>query len=139
MNDQGAIRKPIKLAMMVDDEEVDQMICERIIRRYGLVEKIVCFSDAQDALEFLQGQEQGAVDVVFLDINMPKMSGFEFLEKATESMGPHFTRLCAIMLTTTLNPNDQARAEKYEAVRLFSDKPLKVEHIENVAAILAET
>jgi len=68
--------------MMIDDNQIDQMLYKRIIERSGLVEKLQSFSMADEALEYLKSEPENWPDVVLLDINMPKMDGFEFLEAA---------------------------------------------------------
>lgn len=139
MNDQIPDgEKPIKLAMLVDDEPVDQMIYQRIVKRSGLVENVVSLQSAQEALDYLLDPSNPEVDVVFLDINMPRMNGFEFLEAATRQIGPQFAKSCVVMLTTSLNPNDRARAEQFDVVRDFISKPLTVPQLQKVAAMLAD-
>lgn len=127
----------ISNVMLVDDEEFDQMIYKRVLERSGIVENIHPFFYAEDALSFLKSTERPQIDVIFLDINMPRMSGFEFLEIAKSELDADFADAVIVMLTTSLDPSDQARAARYEIVRDFINKPLTVEHVKNVQSLIA--
>ena len=93
------------------------------------------FSNALDAISFLS---HNTVDVIFLDINMPRMNGFEFLEAAIDELGEAFTHVVIVMLTTSLDPADRARAEQFSVVRDFINKPLTVDHVKRAAQLLKE-
>ena len=77
----------IGTVMVVDDEEVDQFLYKRVLTRSGLVGNIIMFTYPDEALEYLKSAECEPIDVLLLDINMPRMSGFEFLDKATVEVG----------------------------------------------------
>lgn len=128
--------KPIKLAILIDDNEIDQRFYNRVLQRSGLVEEVLTFTLAEDALAHLTVSRGLEVDVIFLDINMPRMDGFEFLEAATDQFGSQFAKVVVAMLTTSLNPADRDRAESFEVVKDFIDKPLTVEHVENIVKLL---
>jgi CheY-like chemotaxis protein len=126
----------INTVMLVDDEEIDQKTYQRVLKRSGIVGEILVFTYATDALEYLKSNPEQTVDVIFLDINMPRMNGFEFLEAATAELGEAFARMVIVMLTTSIDPKDRKRAEDNPLVRDFLDKPLTVEQVESVAAML---
>lgn len=131
--------KPIKTALLIDDEEIDQRQYQRILNKSGLVEEVITFTYADDALAYLKRHPELVIDVIFLDINMPRMDGFEFLAAASGELGVGFAKVVVAMLTTSLNPGDQKRAEGFEVVKDFINKPLTVEHVERVAALLEAT
>lgn len=128
--------KPIKLAILIDDNEIDQRFYNRVLERSGLVEQVLTFTFADEALEHLAASKGLEVDVIFLDINMPRMDGFEFLEAATDQFGNQFAKIVVAMLTTSLNPADRERAESFEVVKDFIYKPLTVEHVQNIVKLL---
>ena len=119
-------------AMCIDDSDFDLRLNERVLRRSGAFDNILSFTGAEDALEYLHTNKR-PVDAILLDVNMPRMSGFEFIEAATRAFGAHFARSVVIMLTSSLNPKDHERALAYEAVREFLSKPLTVVDANKVA------
>ena len=123
-------------AMLVDDDETDQLIYKRVIARSRKLGDVVSFYYADDALDFLKREDRQKIDVIFLDINLPRMTGFEFLETATKELGERFAEAVIIMLTTSLNPKDRERAGKFDVVKSFINKPLTVDDLEDVVAIL---
>ncbi len=119
--------------ILIDDEEIDRRIYARVLKRAGLAEDPVGFSYAADALAYLADPAVPPVDLILLDINMPGMNGFEFLEVLTSmEAGTPDTTAVAIMLTTSLNPRDMERATAFPAVKAFLGKPLNSRDVSDV-------
>lgn len=127
---------PIPFAMLIDDEEIDQKSFWRIIKRSGLIAHAEVFTYADEALAYLKAHPDQQVDVIFLDINMPRMNGFEFIDAANRELRAHFAKMVVVMLTTSMDPKDRERAESSAVVRKFLNKPLSEKHIEEVARLL---
>jgi len=126
----------IPVTMIIDDDSIDQMLYKRIIDRSGLVETVLSFYYAEDALDFLRQPDRPDVDVILLDINMPGMSGFEFLQAAEEEFGESFADIVVIMLTTSLDPKDQERASAHKCVKAYFDKPLNNDQLLQISEML---
>ncbi|MEO8244105.1 MAG: response regulator [bacterium] len=127
----------IPTVMLIDDESFDQKLYKRVIARTGIVGEVLSFLYADEALVFLQSTDSRPVDVIFLDINMPRMNGFEFLEAATATLGGRLAKIIVVMLTTSLIERDRERANSYAVVRRFINKPLTADHLIEVAQMLA--
>ena len=69
---------------------------------------------------------------------MPRMTGFEFLEAATVALGDSFAKIVVVMLTTSMNPDDEERARKFPVVKEYIHEPLQKEHLDRVVQLLAE-
>ncbi|MGC1506705.1 MAG: response regulator [Sulfitobacter sp.] len=119
----GPDRCPIKTLMVIDDDSFDQLICKRVTVKSGLVRDLLQYIDAEKALDYLSHPDSRTPDLILLDINMPKMNGFEFLEAVQERFG---TDLCPIvvMLDTSLDPKGEKRANRFPMVQGFMNKPL---------------
>ena len=124
----------IKLLLFIDDDFATNFYHNIIVRDSGLVEKYLFFSSANEALAYFKEQatlgNPEKPDAIFLDINMPEINGWEFLDLYAQSdndKSPIY-----IMLTTSLNPEDQQRAELNPLVRGLKNKPLTATHLEEL-------
>jgi CheY-like chemotaxis protein len=128
----------IETLIYIDDDEIDQMILSRIASRDQRVKNLIGFQMAEDALIFLRNQPLRKVDAILLDINMPKMNGFDFLEAATQEFGDNFAKVVVVMLTTSLLPEDKKRAFSYSSVKGFFEKPPTNDHLNDLLQMIAE-
>ncbi len=117
----------------IDDSEFDQMANARLVERSGMVDDFRTFLDATEALAYLRQTDRPRVDAILLDINMPVMDGFEFLDAATAEFGDDFAGIVVLMLTTSLLPKDVERALSYKPVRDFFNKPLSLDLLRQIA------
>ncbi|SNS67026.1 response regulator [Antarctobacter heliothermus] len=124
--------------MIIDDNAVDQKLYSRLVKKSGLVDTLHCFLMAPDAIAFLAQPDRPAIDIILLDINMPRMNGFEFLDEAVSRFGPGFVRAAVIMLTTSISDQDRKRASAYDVVRDYIQKPLEMGHLEGIDSMLRE-
>jgi CheY-like chemotaxis protein len=121
--------------MLIDDSEIDNLINQKMIEAASVADVIYTHTGGKSALEFLrnveklEGAEKILPDVVFLDIDMPLMDGFQFLDEF-EKLSAKLRKKCKIvMLTSSINPEDSSRSKKYTAVRQYLNKPLAHESI----------
>ena len=112
--------------MLIDDNIMDNFINKRLIESSGFGVNITECTSAVDALKILQTGNQ-LPNVIFLDINMPEMNGFEFLDAFGKL--PLTTHQCCkiIMLSTSESFKDLNRANKNRFVKKFLNKPLTLE------------
>ncbi|MGV3541154.1 MAG: response regulator [Rufibacter sp.] len=112
--------------LLVDDDEVNNFLNLRLLKRLQVAQEINTVSSGLKALQFLQdlhSRQQPLPTLIFLDINMPVMDGFEFLHKLTAL--PMASELpIIIMLTTSSNSKDIDQAKLSPAVAGYLSKPL---------------
>lgn len=118
--------KKVKCILLVDDDETTNFINELMIMEMDIAEQILQAHNGKEALDVLQDQVQQQhclPELILLDINMPVMDGFDFLEAYQEIDFPGKPSVIIVMLTTSLNPSDVERAKNTKIVD-YINKPL---------------
>ena len=125
--------------MLIDDNEIDNLINQKMIEASGITEHIYTHTGARSAIEFLKNMEKlhdteknVLPEMIFLDIDMPLMDGFQFLdefEKLEDSTKDHSS---VVMLTSSISPADVNKSKKYEYVKKYINKPLTQENLEKL-------
>lgn len=114
--------------LLIDDDKINNFLNRSIIEKHCGNDCIVSeFINPEEAYEFLKDcsltNHENCPDVIFLDINMPEMSGFELLEKMEEE-SIRLVKTKIFILSSSLDPNDIERSKSFESVTDFISKPL---------------
>lgn len=120
-----------KSVMIIDDNDIDNFINERIIKSSLFSENVYIHTSAKSALEFLKNLES-VKDIpkeiipsyIFLDLNMPIMDGFQFMEAFQKFSAEFQSVIKVVILTTSLNPSDVETSKKFKQHIKFLYKPL---------------
>lgn len=115
--------------MLIEDDLVDRMACQRLLRRLDLAEELLCFADAEAALLGMETDECFEADVIFLDINMPRMNGLEFFQEIHKSEKVQFSGVVAVMVSTDLTAELQMKFKEIPCVRAFIRKPMTADEL----------
>tara|TARA_R110002096_G_scaffold350395_3_gene543602 strand:- start:51295 stop:51753 length:459 start_codon:yes stop_codon:yes gene_type:complete len=141
--------KTVPSVLVVDDNAADQHWCKRILRKTKRFPNVYCARDGVEALRLFQEPSQAAEEfpnvfppsLILLDINMPRMDGFEFLAHYKELVeaadDTNFPRV-VLMVTSSTNPRDVERAKELGIVPRFISKPLTVEQANEIADAFGE-
>jgi len=113
--------------MLIDDDDDDNYFHQIVINDMNITEHIEVVLNGEEALDFLKKENQTHPDIIFLDINMPKMNGWEFMEAYKELRPDQKAKVVVMMLTTSENPEDKKRAALYPQIIGFNSKPLTKE------------
>jgi CheY-like chemotaxis protein len=119
--------------MLIDDNPHDNFFHERAIRMVDTESTVIVKENGIQALEYLKSSKGTApADLIFLDINMPGMNGWEFLQQYVQLDKELQNGIIVIMLTTSDNPDDQEKAHQLDFVSDFITKPLTQEAMQKI-------
>lgn len=122
--------------LLIDDNDATNFLHTRVLRRSGRVNFVHTCTGALPALEYLttlaDDDTYPTPDLIFLDINMPGMSGWDFLNAYRELPEEQRGGIVIVMLTTSLNPADAQRAKEISEVNGFQQKPLTVKELNRI-------
>lgn len=126
------MKKKLKNVLLIDDSESDNFYHERKIRKMGITDNIhICYS-GQEALDFLKSELEGIhpqPTLIFLDINMPGMNGWEFLQEYEKLEVAQQGEVVLTMLSNSIDERDRSRSNDFKAVQGFYSKPLSEDYL----------
>jgi CheY-like chemotaxis protein len=126
----------LQSVLLVDDDSASNFLHKRIIQRMELLAVIDVCENGKEALAIIINESTRKVErLVLLDINMPVMDGWEFLEEF-EKLPQEITVHCKVyVLSTSINPDDKRRAETQKNVCGYLTKPLTKETIQHILKV----
>jgi CheY-like chemotaxis protein len=134
------MKEKIGCILLVDDDEMVNCLNTIRISKAGIAEEIETVLNGQKALEFLTSTGQFVTNansttrplLIVLDINMPVMDGWEFMEEYQKTDVSEKDKIIIVMHTTSTNPADQLRAESIPEISSFTKKPLTQELLNTI-------
>lgn len=119
----------MKHVLLIDDNQIDIYITEHILKKNHIADKITKQTSAIDALKFLESLKNSPdefPDTIFLDIQMPEMDGFGFLEAFNDFSESIREKCTVLMLTSSNDQQDIKRSFEYPVVKKFLTKPFSL-------------
>ena len=121
--------------MFIDDDEINNFILKELFEnQYNL--KVTFFTEAAKALEHIRevakDQKEALPNIIFLDIKMPEMDGFDFMDAFQEESYSRDFSVPIFMLTSSVNQRDISRAGTYPHIKELVTKPLTVDKLEGL-------
>jgi CheY-like chemotaxis protein len=131
------MERKLNCVLLIDDDEPTNFLNQIIIESTGCAEEIKTAQSGVEALEYLTRTSDTdrtfpCPDLIFLDINMPAMNGWEFLEKYRKLNNEFKGKVMIVMLTTSLFPEDKLHAKGISEISAFEIKPLTEEKLDNI-------
>ena len=129
------MKSKLNCILLVDDSYEDNFYHQRSIHKLDCTHQVFIAQNGKEALDFLQTSENGkypSPELIFMDINMPVMDGWEFLKAYEKLDEDQKGEVIIVMLTTSINPDDQEKAKAFQSVKDYINKPLTVELLQEI-------
>jgi len=129
----------LDIVLLIDDSDIDNMVNKRVIEKAGLTSSITIKNSAAAAFDYLEFIASSNKDLtpgtIFLDIRMPEIDGFGFLEMFEKLPEIIHQKSEIIMLSSSIDADDYKKAMDNRFVKQFLNKPLHKESVHNLAII----
>ena len=126
--------KDLDCVLLVDDDISTNFIHRRIVENTKINVAVKEITSAKEALDYLtysgkyeHTENAPKAGIIFLDINMPGMNGWDFMNEYQKLDEKHKARIVVVMLTTSLNPDDELHAAKVKEIATNLHKPINME------------
>lgn len=127
--------KKIHCILLVDDNPDDNFFHERVIMKNDFADFVIAKESGLEALDFLKQPKNSKIahpNLIFLDINMPEMNGWEFLEEYDKLDEDQQSQVIMVMLTSSQHADDIAQASNKKTLADFKTKPLTKEMLDEI-------
>ena len=116
--------------LLLDDDPTFNFIHKKKIARFGLDAEIVDFvSPLKVLIHLMDLSDDDIPDIILLDINMPELNGFEFLEELKAKRPNLLNKLSVFIVTSSLNPEDYQIAKQFDCIKGYHNKPIDLDNI----------
>lgn len=125
--------KKIEIACIIDDDPIYIFCTKRIMVLADFCESFLIFHNGKEALDRLTSiilAKENLPEIILLDLNMPVMDGWEFLEEFTQI--PSSKTITIYIITSSINPEDVERAKQYESISNYIVKPVTIETLKEI-------
>ena len=129
------MKNKLKKVLLVDDDKTTNVLNSLVIKQSKCAEEIITVKNGIEALKYLITPIDGEYpnpDLIILDINMPGMDGWEFMEEYSKLDPKCQAHVVVVMLTTSLSPDDREQSLKQNGLNDFMNKPLTKDQFNKV-------
>ncbi|WP_422361636.1 response regulator [Reichenbachiella sp.] len=124
----------IELVLVVEDDPISSYVINLALRQHEAFLECVELRNGQVAIDHLTENGENLPNLILLDINMPVMDGWDFLEKFSEMSVSK--DIPVVMLTSSINPDDIEKAKSHKLVKGFLSKPLNKDKLDEVLTFI---
>ena len=134
----------LDLILCIDDDPITLMLCKMVIKKASFSYEIATSKNGEEALQYFNtlkqpdsnGEVRKQPKLIFLDLNMPVMGGWEFLDSFSTADYADYHTTKVIILSSTIDPEDLEKSKKYPMVINFLSKPISKEMLEYVKSTI---
>jgi two-component system chemotaxis response regulator CheY len=118
--------------VLVDDDDIFNMLHGEVLKRLIPGVRIHVFKSGQEVVAYLEQEPEEQIDLIFLDIRMPVMGGFEVLDSMAQMNQERFSKTKIYVLSSTLDDRDLKRAKETPLVTDFIGKPMSFDTMRTI-------
>ncbi len=130
----------INKVFCIDDDQITLVLCEMVIKKAGFAKEVITAKNGREGLAWFSAYfaknkdvpKQEPPKLILLDLNMPVMNGWDFLEDYLMKYADRLPATKVVIVSSTVNPEDFSRANQYNIVIDFINKPLTTEGLEDL-------
>ena len=130
----------INKVFCIDDDPITLALCDMVIKKTSFAKEVITATNGKEGLTWFSAYfsknnteaKRDPPDLIFLDLNMPVMNGWDFLEDYIMKYAERIPETKVVILSSTVNPEDFLRANRYDIVIDFINKPLTPEGLEEL-------
>lgn len=130
----------INKVLCIDDDQITLVLCDMVIKKAGFASEVITAKNGREGLAWFSayfsktntGPKPEPPRLIFLDLNMPVMNGWDFLEDYLMKYSDRLPETRVVIVSSTVNPEDFSRSNRYEIVIDFINKPLTTEGLEEL-------
>nr|WP_321221718.1 response regulator [uncultured Psychroserpens sp.] len=127
----------IKVACIIDDDNIYVNLVKKIIETKKLCDNLLVFKDGKDGIDYFEAllqnlNQKGIPEIILLDINMPIMDGWEFIERFTKIQNKFDKRITLYVVSSSINVTDIDKAKSLSTVQNYLVKPVNIDDLEAV-------
>lgn len=130
----------LEKVLCIDDDPISVMLCSKVIERSDFAAQTDSANNGKSALSFLEGLVKAETitypEIILLDLNMPIMNGWEFLEIYERNFASLFTDTKIVVLSSTIDPEDVNRTKEFSSVLTFISKPITKTSLDEITRLL---
>lgn len=130
---------PFPHFIIIDDSQLDCFIAEKIIQNTGTFSSVKSYKEATEAYEVIKNStadEMDAITIIVLDIQMPVMNGFQFVEAFEQLPKVIQEKYTIFLFSSSINENDKNRLQNYPSIRKFYGKPISKDTVALMIGLL---
>ncbi|MEP2056318.1 MAG: response regulator [Maribacter litoralis] len=134
--------KKVDICCIIDDDPIFVYGTKRIIKEVDFAENILVYSNGQEALDGLMNickADESLPDVMFLDLNMPIMNGWEFLDEFKNCKSKKSRKIVIYIISSSVDPRDLERVKDYEQVDTYILKPITPDDLSKILGATVES
>lgn len=123
-----------KKILIIDDDDLSIFLIGMAIEEIDFIESYDSVTSGWEALNYLENCQKDGPDLILVDLNMPEMDGYEFIQRFEDKFVEAFPETRLIVVTSSQRENDKAKSLAFPSVIGFIHKPFTEEKIKRIIA-----